>query len=206
MIKKWKPSLKQLQTYAELLLEQNKVRREILRKRAKISKQGDRRNTIPDLVVPKHVRIRHDVKVYRSRFSDYSEYRAKVKELKRLYGRGFVGYYKEVYKRNILEGWRDSINTALRENGVYIGNGIEPASHGYYSKEQIEEYGDIGEYMKLYNRLVASDGQTFQDMYENGYITPLKYIYQEMLSGGKSSSISFLDEQNDLISIYRGKK
>lgn len=202
-MKKWSPSLEQLETYANLLKERNKVRRKILRNRLKEESYKRKGVTLPDLVVPKYVRIKKNIRLYR--FKDYREYRTKIKELKRVYGQGIESYYKETYKRNILEGWRNAIETAMKENG-YIGDfdKIKPESHGYYTREQIENAGDLGEYLELYNRLQAMNAQKFQDMYANGYITPLKYIYREMLQGVAKGSyqISFLDEQHSLIEIY----
>lgn len=204
-MKKWIPSMEQLETYEELLKEQNKVRRKILRNRIKEERKKARGVTLPDLIVPKYVRVKKNIKLYH--FKSYREYQTKVKELRRLYGRGLVSYYTETYKREILKGWRESIDTAIKESGFAVGEFVKPEGRGgYYSREQIEYYKDLGRYMELYNRLNAMNPEKFQDMYANGYITPLKYIYREMIQGGSvGSGISFLDEQNSLIDVYNGR-
>ena len=198
--RKWFPSLAQLETYESLLNEQNKVRRAILRKRAKVERETKGRRTIPDLVVPKKAKIKK-LKTYR--FKSYRDYQAKIRELKRMFGRGLESYYKETYKKNILEAYRDMIRVAMEENGQYYSD-FEPRGRGgYYSKEQIEEAGEIGKYMKLYNQFVNMTPSKFQDMYDRGYITELRYIYAEMIGGGmKSRGISFLEEQKENIAIY----
>lgn len=198
-MKKWSPSLEQLESYVTLLRERNKVRRQILRKRAKVEKLKAKGVTVPDLVVPKYVRVRQNIRTYR--FKGWKDYQTKMRELRRVYGKGIETYYKETYKKNILSAYRDMITTAVQENGYESDFGKPQGRGGYYSREQIEQAGELGDYMELYNRFVAMNPSKFQDMYENGYITPLKYMYVEMISG-KQNSISFLDEQTSMFDIY----
>lgn len=196
--KKWSPSLAQLDVYEELLKEQNKVRREILRRRVKIERErkGQR---LPDLVIPKRAKIKK-LKTYR--FKSFREYQSKVRELKRLYGRGIASYYKYTLKNNFLEAYRNMIQGAMESEGNYRTSYEPETMGGYYSKEQIEEAGDIGKYMRLYNQYLAMPSEKFQDMYDRGYIVPIRYIYQEMISGTKSQSVSFLEEQKEEFRIY----
>ena len=198
MRRKWSPSLKQLDLYDELLREQNKVRREILRRRVKLERELKGRR-LPDLVVPKHAKIK---KLKNYRFKSFKEYQSKVRELKRLYGHGILSFYKSSYKDNVLEVYRNMIKGALESEGIYYNNYEPETLGGYYSKEQIESAGDIGKYMRLYNQLRSMPVEKFVDMYERGYIVPLRYIYQEMISGTKSQSVSFLEEQKEEIRIY----
>lgn len=199
-MKKWTPSIKQLELYEELLKEQNKVRREILRRRVKQERNKSRGVTLPDIVVPKHIRVKKNIKLYR--FKSFQDYQSKVRELKRFYGKGIISYYKEGVKKNFLKDFVNVIQGASENMGAYD---IKPEGRGgYFSQEQIVNApSDIQDAMKLYNRYNALSPEKFAEMYENGFIAYLKYIYREMVQGTSNQQISFISESNEMINLYK---
>lgn len=199
MKKKWTPSDKQLDVYVELLKSANKVRREILRRRKKQERNKSRNVTLPDIVVPKHIRIKQNVRSYR--FKSFKDYQTKVREFKRIYGRGLDSFYK-VHKKEFQSNLLLAIQGASENMGVYD---LQPEGKGgYFSKEQIENADEnIGGVMKLYNRINALPPERFADMYENGFMPYIRYLYREMIQGTSGTNISFVEEANEMFKLYK---
>lgn len=195
----WEVSQQQIDTYIDLLRRQNITRRNILRNRGAVLREPKREKSfrIPSLVVPEHAKITKNRGYYGKLFTSYKEYREVIKEKKRLYLNYEKSFYKSTYKRNILEAWKDGIETALDEQGSFQ---TRPENlNGTYSLTQIEESGEIGEYMKLYNRIHNMAPERFMKMYDRGVFLPFKYLYNEMVGSYQSN---YLEEQKELIDSF----
>lgn len=194
MAKKWTPSQKQLSLYDELLKRQNITRKRLLRRRRIAEEEGSAGRPLPDLVIPMKAKRYRDFSRYSKRFDSYEDYRNKIRALQTLYGgKGSpeLQFYKESYKRNILNTIRDWIETEINFNQKPAGN------FGKYSEEQIYLANKVaeegGKFLELYNKMIGLSIGEFMTMYDSGFFPKLKYVYQEMKSVG-SVSFSYVDE------------
>lgn len=194
MPKKWKPSLKQLSVYDELLARQNKTRKLLLKRRKRAEEETSFGRGLPDLIIPKKQRRYRDLMRYLTRFDSYEEYRNQIRALQMLYGgKGSpeFQFYRSSYRNNILNLIKEWI-------GDYLNFNEKPKGYfGKYSDEQIQIasiIADGGEkFLLLYNKMISLSIGEFMTMYDSGYIPKLKYIYAEMKGIG-SIEFSFVDE------------
>lgn len=200
MAKNWKPTLKQLSVYDELLKRQNIARKRLLKRRRIAEQETSFGRGLPDLVIPIKVKRYRDITRYR--FNSYEDYRKKVSALQELYGgKGTpdLQYYKQTYKKNILnliKGWIQD----------YIGYREKPEGYfGKYSDEQIQKayiaIEDGGKFLNLFNKMQSLSTGEFMTMYDFGYIPRIKYIYNEM--SGKGVQLNIVDEFLDSFKDYR---
>lgn len=203
MPKKWKPSLKQLSVYDELLARQNKARKRILKRRRIAEETSIVGRGLPDLVVPKKQRRYKDLMRYSGRFDSYEEYRNQIRALQDLYGgKGSpeLQFYRSSYRNHILgliKDWiRDYANFTEKPKGYF----------GKYSDEQLQVasiIADGGEkFLQLYNKLISLSVGEFMSLYDLGFIPKLKYIYAEMKGIG-NVEFSYVDEFITSISDFR---
>lgn len=201
MPKRWKPSLKQLTLYDELLKRQNITRKKLLKRRKRAEEETSFGRGLPDLVIPKKARRYRDLTRYR--FDSYEEYRNQIRALQTLYGgKGSpeLQFYRSSYRNNILNLIKEWI-------GEYINFKEKPKGFfGKYSDEQIQIsslIADGGEkFLLLYNKMISLSIGEFMAMYDSGYIPKLKYIYAEMKGIG-TVEFSFVDEFLSSYSDFR---
>lgn len=201
MAKNWKPTLKQLSVYDELLKRQNTTRKRLLRRRRIAEQETSFGRGLPDLVIPMKAKRFRDISRYR--FDSYEDYRNKIRALQNLYGgKGSpeLQFYRSAYRNNILNlirGWiGDYVNFAEKPKGYF----------GKYSDEQIQiasiMYEDGGKFLELYNKMTSLSIGEFMSMYDLGFIPKLKYIYQEMKGVG-GVEFSFVNEFLDSYYDFR---
>lgn len=209
MPKRWKPSLKQLTLYDELLKRQNITRKKLLKRRKRAEEETSFGRGLPDLVIPKKVRRYRDLTRYR--FDSYEEYRNQIRALQTLYGgKGSpdLQYYKETYRNNILGLFYHLDEFGKIQGWIkdYAGFNEKPQGNfGRFSKEQIQRAyignEDGGKFLELYNKIISLSIGEFMTMYDFGYIPKIKYIYNEM--SGKGVQFAVVDEFLDYYSDYR---
>ena len=193
MPKNWRPSLKQLSLYDELLKRQNITRKRLLKRRriaeeeSSISGRG-----LPTLVIPKKARRYRDFTRYR--FDSYEDYRRKMAELRALYGgKGspLKQFYKSSYKENILNMIHEWIVNKIHfdeEFGDPYRAGMKKPY--YYSDIQIASVGKKdGRILELYNYLKSLDIDKFMAMYDLNVMPDLHTIYDDITTQGQFSEI-----------------
>lgn len=199
----------------KMVSEYNRIARRINRLRKKIldehSKNEGNSPKRPDLIVPRKVKeINDPYALSREQYKRYLDYaRGLISDISAKTGKkDLETFYKNAYKNNYLDAILEMINTAYPEVIFQRKVGADqdptliekPSLFGKFSKEQIENYPDIAEYLELYNQIVALPASQFMDMYNKGYIVYLKYIYLEML--GSMKEYSPLLEQKELIKTF----
>lgn len=199
MAKKWKPTQRMLNRYDELVKAQNKLRKQLLKRRQKAEKETSV-GRLPDLVIPERAKSSSRINwavVKNKMFWD------KMRAMSAVVTGGIEGWYKRNYKRPIMEAWRDAIESVISE--FYGETNIRPertfgGAEVAYTKEQMEEYPEIAEYMKAFNALQRMPIGEFMYMYDTGYIPAFKYIYNEMKG---SFNANYLEELMDSIKRFR---
>jgi len=172
MAKLRRPSQRSIDIYNQLVEQQNKVRKSLL----KLHKEAEERlgvGRLPALVIPKRARkIRNifnqglsKVELRRRLQAFWRRYR----QSKDLFSQGMSSYIKNT----VMKGYKD-----LWINNQY-GIGEAPnGAFGRYSKEQIE-YSDKGDYMEVYNQLFTHGSDFFLALLYSNRIVEFKYIYAD---------------------------
>lgn len=203
MAKQWKPSQKALSRYDELVKQTNKLRRQILSRRRK-AEQETPVGRLPALILPEKATpsSRLDWRTIKNKiFYD------KMRQMSKVVTGGIEGWYKRRYKRNILEAWRNALDSIAYEKYgksplIFDVNGnIKVDSPtGLFTKEMLAQYPELEKYFKTYNKLRNMPIGEFMYMYDNGYMPAFKYIYNEMQG---SFMGNYLDEMLDSIDRFR---
>lgn len=201
----WRPSQKALNRFDELVKQNNKLRKQLLRRRSQLEKSDEGRvYALPSLVVPEKAQPSAKINFRKIK---REEFQAKMRALSQAVTGGLEGWYKRNYKRPILEAWRTAIEQVITEE--YGDTGVLPISTvfgkktiGKYTKETMEAYPDLKPYMEMYNRLYSMNIAQFMYMYDRGYLPPFKYIYNEMKG---SFSANYLEEMKYNIDHYTPK-
>lgn len=210
MAREWRPTQKALDRYDELVKQQNKLRRQLLRRRKKVEETSDS-GRLPSLIIPaKGVKsIKIDWRQVGAK-----EFRRKMKMLSNLVTGGLQGWYKRNYKDAILLAWRQGLEEAIlqeyKENikivarkseldQLAFGEDVKMLEGGYFTQDLMEEYPKFKEHFELYNRLQRMEIGVFMEMYDRGMFPLFKFIYLEMI--GSTSENSFLEELKDSINV-----
>lgn len=198
-----KPSQHSIDLYNQLVSNQNKVRKQLMRihKHAEETLGAGR---LPALVIPKGAR-----KIRMNQFEGLSKselkYRLKAfwnrfKTAKQMFGKGLTSYLAKTIKQGYMELWRDQI--------LYMSGESPEGVAKMFTKEQIEN-SYMGEFMQTYNRLNRLSSETFLAFLYHGDIIAFKWIYLEMTGQGRADD-SWLEQQNVLLnknsSIRRQKE
>lgn len=194
------PSIKTIDLYNRLVANQNKVRKTLIRVH-KNAEETSGAGRLPALVIPKSAR-----RIKNNYFQGLSKdelkrrlklFYAKYKESKRLFGQGLKSYLARIVKDGYLDLWKDQID--------FVGGGRPEGAFGRYSKEQIEN-SYMGEYMEVYNLLNSLSSEVFLALLYSGRIIQFKYIYQDIISGTGEKENSWLQQQKEILEIYRSPK
>lgn len=195
-----KPSPATINLYNRLMEQQNKVRK-ILRRIHKNAEETHGAGRLPALVIPKPAR-----KVRPDNFNKLSKaelqrrlkaFNAKLAEAKRLFGQGLRSYIARTVKDGYMELWKDQILFASGES--------PEGNFGKFSKEQIEG-SYMGAYMEVFNMLQSMSPEMFLALLYTDKIIQFKYIYQDIISGTGEKENSWLQQQKDILEIYRSRK
>ena len=200
MAKNWKPTLKQLSVYDELLKRQNYTRKRLLRRRRIMEEESSFGRGLPTLVIPMKAKRFRDITRYR--FDSYKEYREKLKALRELYGtKGspLKQYYMRTYKENILNMIQDWIKNKIG----FTEEPADPYRAGqtkpyYYSDIQIAEVGKKdGRILMLYNELKSLESAKFMALYDADVMPTPRMIYNDITSMTTYSEIDYFIEDFD---------
>lgn len=191
MAKKWKPTIRQIKIYDELVRRQNAIRRWVLKRHKEAEREVGTSSRLPALVVPKRAYSSNRISFMRIKKEVFKQ---RIAEMRKLYGS--LSDYLRPFKTNFLDALYRMI---FSESGNYPLGGLE--HNALFSKKQIEENPKYADFMHLYNRFATMNNEQFYDMYTRGFIVQLQFIYREMQGENKDSP--FMQEQRELMSLYR---
>lgn len=197
-----RPSKHSIDLYNQLVEQQNKVRRQLLKMHKK-AEETLGAGRLPALVIPKSAhKVRPDNFIRREGMSieklreKLREYWARYAQMKKLFGKGIDSYLKETVFRGYKELWTG-------ENGI----GEDPeGAFGRYSKEQIQNADSrTASVMQLYNQLFTRGVDFFMALLYTNKVLDFKVIYDELHHiGGRE--YTYIDQQADLLKVYNSPK
>lgn len=195
MAKFRKPSQRTIDIYNQLVEQQNKVRKTLI----KMHKQAEEMlavGRLPALVIPKRARK------YRNVFYEglsKAELRKRLKAFwnkyrlaKQMFSGGINTYLKEMVFKGYRQLWLDQI-------GVLPASYKEGGRFGRYTDYQIEN-SDMGKAMEVYNMLFTHGSDLFLALLYSDRITEFKYIYDDLV--GKVEKNYYLDDQISKVEMF----
>lgn len=198
-----KPSQRTIDLYNQLVSEQNKVRKRLLRihKRAEEAVGAGR---LPALIIPKRAhKIKHnyfdvDKATLKRRLQAFWK---RYREAKAYFGQGIKSYLSKTLKEGYMELWRERM--ADEESGL----GLEPEGYrNNFSKEQLEEMTkDQRKVAEIYNFLNRLSPEVFLALLYRGKLIQFQFIYEEM-SGIRDKENSWVYQQAELLAPYHSKQ
>lgn len=197
-----KPSQHTVDLYNQLVAQQNRVRKQLLRihKRAEETIPTGR---LPALIIPKKARriSMRDFDVDKMSLKrKLQAFWRKYKEAKAFFGQGIKSYLSETLKKGYMDLWR----TRMREDMGLIPEYYE--GYGRFSALQLKEMTeDERRIAELYNYLVMLSPEVFLALLYRGKLLQFQFIYEEM-KGIKDREYSWLSQQEDLLEPYHSRK
>ena len=172
-----KPSQHTVDLYNQLVAQQNRVRKQLLRihKRAEETIPTGR---LPALIIPKKARriSMRDFDVDKMSLKrKLQAFWRKYKEAKAFFGQGIKSYLSETLKKGYMDLWR----TRMREDMGLIPEYYE--GYGRFSALQLKEMTeDERRIAELYNYLVMLSPEVFLALLYRGKLLQFQFIYEEM--------------------------
>ena len=200
MAKLRKPSQHTIDLYNQLVAQQNKVRRQLLRihKRAEETIPTGR---LPALIIPKKARriSARDFEV--DKFALKRKLQAfwdKYKKAKAFFGQGIKSYLSKTVKQGYMDLWRERMQI---EMGL-----IPEGSYGRFSALQLKEMTeDERRIASIYNFLVGLSAEVFLALLYRGKLLQFQFIYEEMKYGIKDKENSWSQQQAELLEVYHSR-
>lgn len=197
MAKLRRPSQRTIDIYNQLVEQQNRVRKTLL----KMHKQAEETlkvGRLPALVIPRKARK------YRNIFSQglskaelsrrLKKFWSSYRRAKELFSGGLNTYLAETVMKGYMDIW---------VNNQY-GIGVEPEGRRRngvkaYSKEQIE-YSDMGDAMEAYNAMFTHGVDFFMALLYTGRIIEFKFIYADFK--GDVDKNYYVSQQTEIANYY----
>lgn len=201
MAKLRRPSQHTIDLYNQLVAQQNKVRKQLLRIHKK-AEETIPTGRLPALTIPKKARrisardfdvdkasLRRRLQAFWSRYA----------QAKAFFGQGIKSYLSKTVKQGYMDLWRERMQI---EMGL-----IPEGAYGRFSALQLKEMNeDERRIADIYNFLVGLSAEVFLALLYRGKLLQFQFIYEEMKYGVKDKENSWSAQQADLLEDYHSRK
>lgn len=207
------PTKREINQLERLLNIREKVRKTLLKQRQEDERTYGR-NNLPELVLPEPAKATRQSMRRLLRKAGYERWRKQVESLRKATNyTDTESFYRENYKKPILQAWTDALITQFGYDPVNLRAMKSRLGKDYFiktaiPKEEIEEVRStnpqLAEFLEGYNKLFRMNIKDFIIFYSSGLMPQFKFIYLEML--GEAKEYSALEEFNEGLAQLRAGK
>ena len=201
MAKLRRPSQHTIDLYNQLVAQQNKVRKQLLRihRRAEETIPTGR---LPALIIPKKARriSARDFDVDKMTLKrKLQAFWDRYRKAKAFFGQGIKSYLSKTVKEGYMDLWRERMRIEM---------GLIPEGYrGRFSQLQMKEMTeDERRIVEIYNFLESLSPEVFLALLYRGRLIQFQFIYEEMKYGIKDKENSWSAQQADLLEDLRSRK
>lgn len=205
-----KPSQHTIDLYNQLVAQQNKVRKQLLRIHKK-AEETIPTGRLPALIIPKKARriSARDFDVDKMSLKrKLQAFWNRYKQAKEFFGQGIKSYLSQTVKYGYIGLWLERMNVEM--GLIPEGNQHERKDgviSGYFTPQQLKEMNeDQRRIAEIYNFLYRLSPEVFLALLYRGRLLQFQFIYEEMKYGVKDKENSWSMQQADLLEDMKSRK